>query len=186
MLRGLGAVRRGRLGQIDWGDETIFPPDDGGEGAGAGSGITGGSGTGQPPPGFVGPGAVPVVLHAWDVESTPARYQLQYGDTLAGLAATYLGDGTRWREIWNVQSANFRATRSPDTLYASEWIAMPNEARDNLKKWIDTGEPPGTTPGQIATQDRVDALRGGKIPWGTVGLVAGAAALGGGLIWALS
>lgn len=207
MLRGIDPVgSRRRAGKIQpyrrqlgafgdesdgyaWGYEYLpedFPEDCGPHNDYCGALGPGDEGGGaEPPPGFVGPGAVPVVVEAWDVDSDPARYQLQYGDTLAGLAATYLGDGTRWKEIWAVQDPNFRATRSPDKLYASEWINMPDEARDNFLAWIDKGEPPGKTPGGLAKQKKADKLRG-KGEWKKFALFGGLAAAAVGTVWWLS
>lgn len=134
-----------------------------------------------PPPGFVAPGAVPVVLAAWDLDATPPRYQLQNGDTFVGLAATYLGDGGRWLELWQAQTPNYRASHTADAIFAGEIVNMTKEAADNLRSWIDKGEPPGSTPGQIATQKKVDKMRGGGVP--TWAKYAAGVAAAGGLIW---
>ena len=84
------------------------------------------------PAGFVAPGAVPVRPDNWNADAKPfARYRLASGDTYAGLAATYLGSNTRWREIWDLNRAKHP---SADKIFAGEVISMPNEARDNFRK----------------------------------------------------
>src|SRR6185295_951159 len=91
------------------------------------------------------PGAVPVVAGAWDFQAQPyATYVLQQGDTLSGLAATYLGSGTRWKEIWAVQSPNYKAQRTPDHIFYGDVINMPDEAAGNAHAWIN--EAPGKRP----------------------------------------
>ena len=72
------------------------------------------------------PGAVPIRPANWNEEL--CTYKLAYGDTLSGLAATYLGSPQRWTEIWAEQDDTFRASRDPDELVAGEWIHMPAEA----------------------------------------------------------
>lgn len=90
------------------------------------------------------PAAVPIRPANWH----PANrdYKLSPGDTLAGLAATYLGSPQRWNEIWNEQSDGFRATRKPDQLGAGEWIKMPLQAVATLMAATGRTPPPGTTP----------------------------------------
>ncbi len=56
-------------------------------------------------------------------------YILQPGNTLSGLAATYLSAAARWPEIWNVQTDSYRAAHTPDKIIAGEVIAMPAEAQ---------------------------------------------------------
>lgn len=68
------------------------------------------------------------------------QYKLQAGDTLSGLARTYLGDFARWREIWSIQSAAFKASprrveeakrkgQTPvDVIFVGEILEMPAEA----------------------------------------------------------
>ncbi len=56
-------------------------------------------------------------------------YILQSGNTLWGLATTYLTSGARWREIWNEQTAAYRSKHTPDRIYAGEVIAMPGAAQ---------------------------------------------------------
>jgi len=56
-------------------------------------------------------------------------YILQNGDTLWGLATTYLLSGPRWREIWNTQSDVYRSKHTPDKIFAGEILAMPTEAQ---------------------------------------------------------
>jgi LysM repeat protein len=93
------------------------------------------------------PAAVPVVATAWDTSRTPARYTVQGGDTLSGLAATYLGDPARWRDIWNEQPQQYRWTHSPDVLAQGQVLNMPAEALANFLKWKRGGSDPGELPG---------------------------------------
>lgn len=72
------------------------------------------------------PGAVAAVKGAWLPDG---RYVLQPGDTLFGLALTYLGSGNRWREIWAVQSDAYRSNHSPDRIFVGEVIVMTPEAQ---------------------------------------------------------
>lgn len=126
----------------------------------------------QTPPGFVAPGAVPVVVAAWDLEAQPyALYTLQWGDTYVGLSATYLGDGARWKEIWNL---NRTQHPDPDTIYVSQTINMPDEARDKLKRWLQGPKKdlPGKLPDQPTPTERVRSMA----PW----LLAAAALAAGG------
>ncbi len=60
-------------------------------------------------------------------------YILQAGNTLWGLATTYLTSGARWREIWNAQTAAYRTKHTPDRIYAGEVIAMPSEAQSKAR-----------------------------------------------------
>lgn len=118
---------------------------------------------------FVAPGAVKVRPNNWDLEGQPyATYKLAWGDTYVGLSATYLGDGARWREIWDL---NRTITPNPDAIYVSQVINMPDEARDKLKRWLvgPKDKPPGELPKTPTVTEQ--AKRYG--PW----VVAGAAAL---------
>lgn len=81
-------------------------------------------------PGSGWPAAVPVRPGNWDVGTS--SYKLAWGDTLAGLAATYLGSPQRWKEIWNEQSDTFRTSNNPDELTAGTWIRMPLDALATL------------------------------------------------------
>lgn len=60
-------------------------------------------------------------------------YILQSGDTLWGLATTYLASGPRWREIWNEQTAAYKASRTPDKIFAGDLIAMPTAAQGKAR-----------------------------------------------------
>ena len=81
------------------------------------------------------PGPVTVRKENWDFETS--RYKLAWGDTLVGLAQTYLPkqnklDGVRL--IWAAQDDNFRMTRKMDKLFAGEFIRMPEEAVKEAKR----------------------------------------------------
>ena len=119
------------------------------------------------------PGAVPVRLENWDLAGEPfATYIIASGDTLSGLAITYLGDGTRWDEIWNT-GGNKAKFPNPNVLDSIGPLDMPEEARDRMKAFISKGKPPGTTPGQIKPSE-VKAIkeRPTKIVVGVVAAVA--------------
>lgn len=127
--------------------------------------------TPQIPEGFIAPGAVPVVITAWDADAQPyAQYTLQWGDTYVGLSATYLGDGARWKEIWNLNRAQHP---DPDTIYVSQTINMPDEARDKFKRWLKGGQKgkPGELPAEPTTTEKVRSAA----PW----IIAAAVAAGG-------
>lgn len=74
------------------------------------------------------------------------QYKLQSGDTLSGLARTYLGDYARWREIWSIQSNAFktlprrvdeakRKGQTPvDVIFAGEVLDMPAEAIEEARR----------------------------------------------------
>ncbi len=84
------------------------------------------------PEDFVAPAPVPMRPDNWDLDSKPARYKLAWGDTLVGLAGTYLHDGSRWREIWDMQPASYHQTRTPDKIFVGDWLNMPAEAVKTL------------------------------------------------------
>lgn len=80
-----------------------------------------GSGGIDLPPGFVAPGKVPVRCERWDGD----QYRLASGDTYVGLAKAYLGDGERWREIWDLNRA---LHPNPSVIGAGQVITMPADA----------------------------------------------------------
>lgn len=113
------------------------------------------------PPGFVAPGAVPVVPSAWKIDAQPyARYTLQWGDTYVGLSATYLGEGARWKEIWNLNRAQHP---DPDTIYVTQVINMPEEARQKLRRWL-KGKKKGK-PGELPVEPTYEEKVKGALPW---------------------
>lgn len=130
------------------------------------------------PPGFIAPGAVPVRVDHWDLGAQPfAAYVPAFGDTFVGLAATYLGDGSRWPDIWNT-GGNSSKYPNPDVIDNLGPIDMPDEARDNLKSWLKKGGPPGVVPGKTPPSKTAKAAK--KLwPWlvggAAIGLVAAAA-----------
>jgi len=103
------------------------------------------------------PAAVTVRPDNWDMALQPAVYTIAAGDTLAGLAATYLGSPARWKEIWELQPAQFRFSNSPDKIFPGQKFMMPDEARDNLKAWLALGKPSGKKPGALSKSDKASA-----------------------------
>lgn len=108
--------------------------------------------------------AVPDHNRAWQAQpsrgiaSTPASqrqvlHRVQPGETLSGLAARYLGDATRFEEIFAV---NGDVLQSPNDLRPGMMLKIPSkEAATNKSESFDRGpEPPadktarGTTPAQ--------------------------------------
>ncbi len=130
------------------------------------------------------PAAVTVRPDNWNMTLQPATYTIASGDTLSGLAATYLGSPARWREIWDMQPAARRLGQSPDVIAPGEVFLMPDEARDNLKAWLAAGKPTEKKPGVLTKKEKKKALALGKVrtflPW----VVGGAAGLG--LLWLVS
>lgn len=57
----------------------------------------------------------------------PDIYVIQAGDYLSKIAAEYLGDANRWREIWRMNQPAY-AGRSPDLIYPGEQFHMPADA----------------------------------------------------------
>lgn len=101
------------------------------------------------PPGTT-PGAVPFRPDNWNFNLDPAEYVIAGGDTLTGLAITYLGEGARWKELWNMQPQSYRFTHSPDDLNVGQMWPMPQEASDKAKLLSQEIPPGGVTdkPGQ--------------------------------------
>jgi len=102
------------------------------------------------------PAAVKPRKEAWTANGI---YILQRGDTLWGLARTYLKSGPRWKEIWALQSDSWKSggcgpfpRRSPDHVCEGDQLFMPEEAK-------------------------AEARRLGVLPWSSVG--AGKLALAG-------
>ena len=108
---------------------------------------------------------VPARVENWDLEAKPfATYKLASGDTFAGLAVTYLGDGMRAQEIYN--TGNNRS-RMPSMNPPAEWwqaqtspivLDMPDEARDAMIAWMAKGQPPGQKPGAIPKAERASLV----------------------------
>jgi hypothetical protein len=92
------------------------------------------------------PGAVPVRPGNWNLDAKPfATYKIASGDTFVGLAATYLGDGGRWKDIWQTGS-NQQQFPSPDSITHTGPLDMPDEARDKLIAFLKL--PPEERPAQ--------------------------------------
>jgi hypothetical protein len=103
---------------------------------------------------------------------------LEYGDTLSGLAATYLGSAARWSEIWAEQPGTFRLNRNPNKLNAGESLKMPAAAVENARTLLKN---PGSTVGPNGKpQGPTGATLSTWPTWAKVGLgVGGIAAVGG-------
>lgn len=93
---------------------------------------------GQPlPPGFVAPGPTELHPDRWDLDA--CMYTPAYGDTYVGLAKTYLDStGARWREIWNL---NRDIHPNPDLIDRPDAMHMPEEACQNMRRWLNHGGP---------------------------------------------
>ncbi len=97
----------------------------------------------QVPPAVTGwPAAVPARIENWNFKLTPAEYMIASGDTLAGLAYTYLGSPNRWSELWAMQPQSYRWNHSPNDLAPGQMWPMPAEAAERAKKMV-PGIPPG-------------------------------------------
>lgn len=122
------------------------------------------------------PGPVPVRAANWDLDRS--TYVLEYGDTLSGLAATYLGNAARWSEIWAEQPGTFRLNRSPNKLNAGESLKMPPAAVENARTLLKN---PGSKVGPNGKPQGPTGATLSEWPtWAKVGLgVGGLAALGG-------
>lgn len=134
-----------------------------------------GTGTRVPEMGTT-PGSVPVRADRWDFDTKPlATYRVAPGDTLVGLARTYIHpSGVDWPLIWNAQTAEFRAShKSPDVLFAEEIIRMPKEASDNMKAFLALGEPSQQKPSEL-TKSQKSTAKASKI--GKYALIGGGAA----------
>jgi hypothetical protein len=174
------AIQLGQIQNVD----LDLPPGEGevvtgGQGAGGGAAAAIGGVPGGAPAGT--PGAVPVRELNWDLEAQPlALYRLAFGDTLAGLAITYLGNGTRLMEIWNAQTPEYKSKRSPDKIFVDDVIRMPNEARNNMIAFLKLGggqgDLPGQNPGDLTGDQKKAAKRAGALPW-VIGGAAGVGAL---------
>jgi predicted chitinase len=55
----------------------------------------------------------------------PATYTVRPGDTLSGIAQAVLGDGNRWREIWDL---NKDQITDPNIIHAGQVLKLPNGA----------------------------------------------------------
>lgn len=121
------------------------------------------------------PGAVPVRPENWDLDSEPyATYKIAAGDTFYGLAATYLGTGARWNEIYST-GRNRTIIPNPNDIRTQGPIDMPAEARDRMRAWL-KGDRKGK-PGDL-TDKQVVAANKSKAPY-IAAAVLGAVALAG-------
>jgi hypothetical protein len=135
----------------------------------------------QTPSGW--PAAVTVRPDNWNMDLQPATYTIAAGDTLSGLAATYLGSPARVMEIWNLQPQQFRFTHSMDEIFPGDVFLMPDEARDNLKAWLALGQPTDKKPGALSKADKSKA---GISKYVKYWPYAAGAAVGLGILYAMS
>lgn len=107
------------------------------------------------------PGAVPFRAGNWNFET--GDYTIPFGDTMWGIATTYLGRGNRWLEIWQMQEFPVgtpnrlnRWHNKPDPssknlgrpYMEGDILRMPREAVARAKSFYDQGvESAPTTPG---------------------------------------
>jgi hypothetical protein len=113
------------------------------------------------------PGGVGVSAGAWSFTTTPATYTLQPGDTLYGLAITYLGNGARVMEIWNAQDASYKSSHTPAKVNAGDVLKMPKEASDTAAAKINAqgGQAPGLAKSSLAR----NLVIGGLVALGLAG-----------------
>lgn len=108
-----------------------------GEGAWVGQGA-GGAGAGLVPGQRVGPPAQPDRISAAETRADGATsgpvYRVRRGDYLGHVAARYLGDFDRYREL-----AKRNKLRNPDRILPGQRIELPAEARDAGKREHATG-----------------------------------------------
>lgn len=97
-------------------------------------------------PGSGWPGAVPMRPGNWNMDTDPDSYKIAWGDTLAGLSATYLGTPLRWREIWDQQPDSYRYSHTADQLMPGQWIFMPPDASATLRAALGEQPLPGDKP----------------------------------------
>lgn len=119
------------------------------------------------------PGAVPVRPENWDDTTSPPTYQVALGDTLVGLAITYLGDGKRYTEIYGMNRDVMPG--GPSDL-RDVVLKMPREALDNLYLWLDAGEP-SKLPGTLGREARSPLAKKG-LSQGAKLALAGVAVVG--------
>jgi len=124
------------------------------------------------------PGAAAPTCSAWTMKNGRYMYRVQSGDTISGLAKTYLGMYERWHEIWAEQSPDVRATRSADTIYVGELLNMPQEAIDQAKAMGCTGDPVHPGVAHPVAPSSSDDAKTNKMLLAAAGVAAGAA-----LIW---
>lgn len=93
------------------------------------------------------------------------RYRLQSGDTLSGMARTYLDDPGRWKEIWNVQETAIKTGKSPDKLNAGMVLNMPPEAQKKARALGVLGMDPATKKALMAVGATVGVLTLAGLAW---------------------
>lgn len=95
-----------------------------------------------PPPPHLGPPAHKPRYGGWPAPAVPRKrawsgatghvhYILQSGDTLSGLAKTYLDSYPRWREIWTLNEGH--AGWHPSSIPVGSHLAMPPDAIKNAR-----------------------------------------------------
>lgn len=136
---------------------------------------------------------------AWNYDGT---YIAQPGDTFSGIARTYLGQYTQFRDIWNAQPKSFRADpqrvakaardkRYPvDILFVGDVLVMPAKAQLEARRLgvlVDPPVgvvpppvvlPPGEDPAQVMPEMVITEKRRGKNP-----ILALASAVAGGILF---
>ena len=113
----------------------------------------------EPPPPADAPPPGPTVWEA------PNIYHVQPGDYLVKIAATYLGDGARWPEIWALNKHRYPG-RSPDELYVGDTLVMPPEAVPPfVNPPVQPQQGPSAPPGPAAAVDERRRPGLGPTPW---------------------
>jgi RHS repeat-associated protein len=108
----------------------------------------------------------------------PRRVTVRPGDTLFSLAASHLGDGTRWKEIWQLNRSRMRSPNRirPGGVLLLPAAATPAQVRtltwdeDNRLQLVQDGSGPATRYLYDADGQRVEKRRGQDIthyfgPW---------------------
>jgi len=70
-------------------------------------------------------------------ENHPPLYAVQPGDTLTGIAASQLGDGRQWRQIWDL---NASIVADPSRIRVGQLLEIPVDRNDDDYGWIDPTE----------------------------------------------
>ena len=130
------------------------------------------------------PGAVPVRREQWRLDR--GEYVVAPGDTFVGLAATYLGSGGRWPELYKAQSAAYREAHEPGDLGVGTVLVMPAEAVQNAKALLAAGPGSKVAPNGQIFGPLGDVLNPGLPSWALPAAVVGGVVVLGAVVYAAS